>query len=383
MKKRGVKPTKKKGIFKMEKSQLIKLQHLKKNKKEHPWREKKVLSIKVAESFQRIGMYNKATKIKSCGSYLQFLECPEDGYKKLIKAHFCKDRLCPICSWQRTEMFRKQLMMILHVAHRRKPSLRYIFLTLTVKNCKKEDLVKQMDLIFEGFHRLFKYKRVDNVTVGWIRALEVTRNNRKWSKSYDTYHPHFHAVLAVNSDYFKDGYIKKDEWVSLWKKALKLDYEPIVDVRVIKPKSKAKESIAEFKDIDVIEVKRPTQIIQVAVVETVKYTVKDTDYIRKNPKDTDNIIAVLTHALRSRRLIGFGKTFKEIKNELNLKDVEDADIEFIEDGKQKICNCPVCGTQLQEALYKWHIGYKEYLKQEQEETTEEIIYLMEKMDKIL
>ena len=47
-------------------------------------------------------------------------------------------------------------------------------------------------------------------------------------------HPHFHVILAVRSSYFKNLYIKQDEWQEMWKIALRADYAPSVDVRIIK-----------------------------------------------------------------------------------------------------------------------------------------------------
>ena len=45
-------------------------------------------------------------------------------------------------------------------------------------------------------------KEVKSIVKGYIRKLEVTYNSDMSSKSYDTYHPHFHVVIAVNKSYF-------------------------------------------------------------------------------------------------------------------------------------------------------------------------------------
>lgn len=317
------------------------LQDKKNNGKEKPWKEKKMKSLKVSESFKRLNLANRAKRTKYCGSELKFGECQHDGHKKLLYANFCKDRLCPMCNWRRSRMLQGQIMQILHQAVQER-KMRFIFLTLTVKNCKKHELNNTIDNMFEGFRRLFQYKAVDNVIVGWTRCLEITRNNKRYSKNYDTYHPHFHVLIGVRPSYFKGTeYLSQKKWASLWQKALKLDYTPVVGVEVVKPK-------------------RDGQSVEAAVAETAKYSVKDTDYIHKSKKETDSVVLVLAEALKNRRLIGFGKLFKEIKARLKLQDVESDNANLIGNEKKE-CKCPLCNGVLIERLYKWHMGYKNYI----------------------
>ena len=51
-------------------------------------------------------------------------------------------------------------------------------------------------------------------------------------------HPHFHILIQVSPFYGKNKgyYISQSEFTDLWQNALKVDYKPIVDVRVIRPK---------------------------------------------------------------------------------------------------------------------------------------------------
>ena len=51
-------------------------------------------------------------------------------------------------------------------------------------------------------------------------------------------HPHFHILIQVSPSYGKNKgyYISQSEFTDLWQNALKVDYKPIVDVRVIRPK---------------------------------------------------------------------------------------------------------------------------------------------------
>jgi plasmid rolling circle replication initiator protein Rep len=238
-------------------------------------------------------------------------------------------------------MLQGQIMQILHSAVKEK-KMKFIFLTLTVESPTKENLSKAIDDMFEGFNRLFKYKKVDNVVAGWVRVLEITRNNKKYSKNYDTYHPHFHVLIGVKPSYFRgQEYISQNLWTELWQKALKVDYKPIVNVQLVKPK-------------------REGQTVEAAVAETATYTVKETDYIHKSTKETDSVISVLAEALKNRRLIGYGKLFKDVKSKLKLKDIESENADLIGENKKE-CNCPLCGSTLQETIYKWNMGYQNYV----------------------
>src|SRR5699024_4502293 len=108
---------------------------------------------------------------------------------------------------------------------------KYIFLTLTVKNCYGEDLKDTLDLMTGSFNKLNQRKPFKNAVKGYFRSLEVTYNEDE-----NTYHPHFHLILAVNKSYFSDtkSYLSQEDWTNLWKESLKVDYTPIVDVRRIK-----------------------------------------------------------------------------------------------------------------------------------------------------
>jgi plasmid rolling circle replication initiator protein Rep len=312
------------------------LQDLNKNKKERPFREKKLKSLKLAKSFYRIYMDKKALNVKLCGYQLGFKECLKDGYKKLYSANFCKDRLCPMCAWRRSKMLQGQVLKIIHKATEQK-KMKFIFLTLTIKNCTAEDLKATIDKLFKAYKLMFKYKDIDKIAIGWLRCLEVTYN-----KKNNTYHPHFHVLIGVNPSYFKNKeYIKQVQWVEYWRKALKIDYDPVVSIEVVKAK-------------------RENQTIEGAVAETAKYTVKDSDYILDDKKQMDKVVLTLSMGLHGRRLISYGKLFRKVKLELNLKDIESKNADLIGE-VSKSCQCPICSSNLIDMLYKWDMTASNYI----------------------
>jgi plasmid rolling circle replication initiator protein Rep len=78
----------------------------------------------------------------------------------------------------------------------------------------------------QSFKRLTKLKVFP--AVGWIKSIEVTRGRD------GSAHPHFHCLFMVQPSYFGVNYINQGEWVDLWKKCLRIDYNPVLDVQAIK-----------------------------------------------------------------------------------------------------------------------------------------------------
>jgi plasmid rolling circle replication initiator protein Rep len=112
------------------------------------------------------------------------------------------------------------------------PKLRFVFLTLTVKNCDVTDLRTTLDSMNNGFKKLMKRTKVDKVVKGYLRRFEVTKS------SDGTAHPHFHVILAVMPSYFSQNYINQREWSRLWQESLQIDYSPRVDIRAVKATAK-------------------------------------------------------------------------------------------------------------------------------------------------
>ncbi|MCG2916495.1 protein rep, partial [Escherichia coli] len=50
-------------------------------------------------------------------------------------------------------------------------------------------------------------------------------------------HPHFHTLMMVPPSMLSGrDYIKHERWVDLWRGCLRVDYDPNVDVRAVKPR---------------------------------------------------------------------------------------------------------------------------------------------------
>lgn len=250
----------------------------------------------------------RADRMHRCSDYLVFGDVvnPETGevVRKLQAAEFCRDRLCPMCQWRKSLVTFAQVSEIMDwVDAHHTGEFIPIFLTLTMKNAPSAELGSAITTILQSWSRMMNKagnRKPWRVAAGWFRALEVTYN-----KDVNTWHPHIHAVLLVPADYFTnpDKYIDHDAWVAEWRRALRADYDPSVDVRTVKGDRAH------------------------AVAEVSKYAVKPGDWLdSEDNAGTDGRVFLLATELKGRRLTAFGGVMKEARAALKQEDAETADL---------------------------------------------------------
>ena len=198
---------------------------------------------KVAEFYRSSEEFQKyAERIDTCSRLLLFqLFAAENGYEfKLDNARFCRVNKCSTCQWRRALMWKSKAHKILPSVVEAYSDYRWLFLTLTVRNCLITDLRDTLQYMNKSWQRLVQRKKFS--AVGFIRSTEVTRGQD------NSAHPHFHCLLMVNSNYFKtkDCYLKQRDWVDLWGSCLKADYDPVVDIRAVRRDSSPCELIPEI-----------------------------------------------------------------------------------------------------------------------------------------
>ena len=301
--------------------------------KKRPWREKKLANEHLAEAYLSVNL-KKSMRLRECANMLVF-NVDSDGAMKLKTMNSCRVRLCPICGWRRQLKVFYHTMAILDAMEKDKHNYAYIFLTLTVKNCDRENLISELDRLMGSWQRFIQRKAIKNIVKGWYRGLEITHNINPLSDFFDTYHPHFHCLLAVDKYYFKShNYLSKASWAKLWKQSLRINYEPIVDVRKIEGNT-AK-----------------------AVAEAAKYTVKDSDYIIPDDWDlTVSAVKTLDEALDGRRLVAYGGTMKEWHKKLNLDDEVDGDL--VHTGEEDELS-----SIDKQFVFWWNTGFRQYILNE-------------------
>jgi replication protein len=294
-----------------------------KSGKERPWALYKLSNGYVAMAYDEVDKL-KAERLRNCASWLEFTKT--EGGLKLHNANFCRVRLCPICQWRRSLKTFGQVYKIVSVAQH---DYAFIFLTLTVKNCEGMELKGTLDELSKSWDRFIKYKDIKNIVKGFYRGTEVTHN-----LTDNTYHPHFHCLLAVNKSYFTSrDYLSQPKWRALWRKAARLNYDPQVDVRRVKADK-----------------------VDGVCAEVAKYAVKVSDVICFDDWDlTVDTVATLDKALDKRRFISFGGVFKEIHKQLNLDDVEQGDLVHENDSE-------LPDVSKDTVLYAWNTGYNQYVR---------------------
>lgn len=228
-----------------------------------PWDKHKTECVQVSNAFSLHKNFKKRGYIlNQCADWLIYHATHNPNKPlSLAKASFCRDRACPICQWRRSLRWVATMHQQLPAVKLKYPTHRWLFLTLTVRNCHIADLKFTIQAMNKGFNALIRKLKKRLSTIGYVRTTEVTRGQN------DTAHPHFHVLLLVPANYFTRNYIKQADWITLWRDALKVNYAPNVDVRTVKVKKNASESVQNAA-------------ISHAIAETMKYSIKPSELLK-------------------------------------------------------------------------------------------------------
>lgn len=327
--------------------------------RDKPWDINKPLSLKVAMLYQGTIRDRLAGKIQGCAGYLEFNRFidPKTGERwiRLNKAFFCRSRFCVVCQWRKSLMWRGRFLTAMPAILRDFPSSRFIFLTLTVRNCDLTDLRSTLDEMNRAWRRMIQRKSFP--AIGFARSTEVTRNwdvyyrdayqgrmsvrkLEEWKTKHRRYnfdrlrlevtdeaHPHFHALLMVPSTYFNGNYyLSQRDWTDLWQSCLQVDYPPRVDVRAIKPN---KDWIADNSDEIGAE-----KLLAGAIVETFKYSIKPQDLTGEGTEDDRQWLLKLTKELENTRAVALGGVLKNYISDVEPENLigEDGEAEGVLEG---------------------------------------------------
>lgn len=283
--------------------------------------EKKLLNNDYILKLRRCGFDDIANRVAECGDFLVFsLQehlITSERRRRLKRANMCKDRFCAYCNWRRAINLSDELRKALERLKGER-GVEVLFLTLTAKNGLIECLRATIKHMNEAFKRLTQTKRFKSSVLGYVKAIEILGSKTKNGES----HVHFHCLLVVPKSYFSGKYyIKHAEWVEMWKKALRVDYEPVVDVRRVRAKKNWSEERSASR-------------------ETIKYSLKHTDLVNRTDEDFRNIIL----QTKGMRFISTGGLLRKM---INLQRVEDAEI------KQDL---DPLWVEIAEEIYKWLSG---------------------------
>lgn len=283
----------------------------------------------MASEFERY-----ALRMASCGGLLRFgwstLKETGETRLRLRGAEFCRVRHCPVCQWRRSLMWQARFYQALPRIVAAYPNSRWMFLTLTIRNCAIGDLGATLTSMNAAFKRMEKRKEFRHVQ-GWIRTTEVTRSKD------GSAHPHFHVLMMVPPSMLSGrDYVKQADWVALWRDVLRVDYDPNVDVRAVKPRKP--------KDGEVLAC-ITAERLRGAVAETLKYSTKPSDMVA----DPEWFLE-LTRQTYKRRFVATGGA---LKNVLKLEQETDQDMVIADD----ISEGDDDGTRI---AFEWNRPVKKY-----------------------
>lgn len=310
------------------------------------WKERRERNMKLYELYGKAGYPEYAERARMCATFLEFAT-PEGGERKLRTANFCKMRLCPMCIGRRARRSAWKLSRVLDLVEQEHNS-KFLFLTLTIRNVDGEHLGAALGQLTDAWQRFLDQRQIRGTVKGWFRAIEITRGDGI-HKEDNGYHPHIHAILVVEQDYFSKAsrqagkYLNQSDLVERWQKALRVDYLPSVDIATTKAKRKR-------GGVDSASL--------AAAKEGAKYPVKDDEYIDpKLPEDRAvEILRDYTEALRRRRLMAFGGWMKEAARKLEADDLEDGDLVHVDEGDTIRED-----VKLLIERFNWHFGAGDFI----------------------
>lgn len=271
------------------------------SERDRPWDKHRANADKAANHYREDQEFTKyAIRIDYCSQLLNFKLTPDvdEGVLKLklASAKFCRVRHCPVCQWRRSLMWKAKAYQVLPLIVENYPKYRWLFLTLTLKNCPITELRNTLTWMHESFKRMTKLKTFP--AIGWLKSTEVTRGKD------GSAHPHFHCLLLVKPGYFGKNYIKQAQWVEMWQRSLRVDYQPILDVQAVK------------------QGVQPMSLVP----ELLKYCVKESDLVT----DREWFLE-LTRQMHKMRCVATGGVLKEY-----LKILEEEPEDLIGEGDENV-----------------------------------------------
>lgn len=234
-----------------------------------------------------------AERMHLCAGFLQFgfRQNPNENQSHIQLKHalFCRVRYCAVCQWRRSMLWRAKFFQMMPDLTAQHDTARWIFVTLTVRNCPITDLRDTLGDMSQAWRRLVMRDALKKSLLGFVRSTEVTRGKD------GSAHPHYHALLLVKPSYFSKNYIKQSAWRDLWRDAMRIDYDPIVNIKPVKGD------------------------VQKAVLETLKYSTKPSDMIG----DPDWFLELTrqTHKLRFIATGGVLKNCLKSEDEITAQDL--------------------------------------------------------------
>lgn len=293
------------------------------------WAEHKKISDKIAQKLFCLGYEKRAKRMQECADFIEYKYCADCGKFMVKRANLCRDRFCSTCQWRLSLQRYGAMSRILDTLSNAYPEASYSLVTLTVQNCKPQELAKTLDKMGEAWHLVLNQRKLKPLLLGTARSVELTYNART-----KELHPHYHVMVAW---YNKADSANTSKLIEYWLKA-----------------ATKKGLVANIKAQHAADVEAENgEAFEKAVLETFKYAVKS-----KQLQDMPN--AVFSEVVRqwaNKRLVAFtGK----IKAYAKLTEAES--MEEVQNDEIQLSPCKCCGSINTHAYaFKWAFGIDKYI----------------------
>lgn len=293
------------------------------------WAEHKKISDKIAQKLYALGYEKRAKRMQECADYIEYKYCADCGKFMVKRANLCRDRFCSTCQWRLSLQRYSAMSRILDTLSNAYPEASYSLVTLTVQNCKPQELAKTLDKMGEAWHLVMNQRKLKPLLLGTARSVELTYNART-----KELHPHFHVMVAW---YNKEDSSNTAQLIEYWLKA-----------------ATKKGLTANIKAQHAADVVDKSGIgFEKAVLETFKYAVKSKQ-LQDMPKE------VFTEVVRqwaNKRLVAFTGKIKEYA-----KLTEAESMEEVQNDEIQLSPCKCCGSINTHAYaFKWAFGLNKYI----------------------
>lgn len=292
-------------------------------------------------------LMGRAYRMAHCSEQIIIEHDAKSGASRVAHAALCRDRLCPLCSWRlavkRTAEMQRTIDALLTEA-----PYKGVMLTLTVKNCRREELGATVKMMNAAFARLRHHRAWKREILGYARSVEITYNPAR-----DEYHPHIHALLLVPPSYTATT-ISQDTFARMWQTAAALPYKPIVDVRFTYSKDAgAPQDTDDMRIEDALMQTDEVNAMREGIIEATKYALKPSA-LRRILADEE--LADIAVQLAGHRLVAYGGAIKSARAALGYTDADKPDAEIEE------TELPTEGeTELHRLAYRWSVETQEYV----------------------
>ena len=246
----------------------------------------KKTSLEYSDRYAKIfpDRQKKADRIAMCSKYITWNvykhKFETNLYKKDVKTMSCRDPFCSNCQFRKSRrLFTEMYHTLTYLETQKSKQFSYYFLTLTVRNPDLTDLRSTIQKMSKAFRLMFNdsdasiFKPIRRVVRGYYRTLEYLGSNTKSGEA----HPHYHILLVMPKDYrpSRKEYISAQQWQQMWKHALKVSYDPTIDIKRVRPSRKKGASHSAMVS---------------AISEVTKYSVKPSDVLSLSDEDLRDLI---------------------------------------------------------------------------------------------